>query len=73
VSPVTKYALSPLATISRAGPDGQVVIHGGSGFDRQRVEIDSQGGGSSAFVTWILARSAPATPGELIDSLTSSL
>jgi SagB-type dehydrogenase family enzyme len=70
---VTKYALSPLATINRAGPDGQVVIHGGSGFDRQRVEIDGQGGGSSAFVTWILARSAPATHDELIDSLVVSL
>jgi len=73
VSSVTKYALSPLATISRAGPDGQVVIHGGSGFDRQRVDIDGPGEGSSALVTWILARSAPATHGELIDSLASSL
>lgn len=72
MSSVTKYALSPLATISRAGPDGQVVIHGGSGFDRQRVEIDG-GGGSSAFVTWILARCAPATRGELIHSLVTSL
>ncbi|AUS79737.1 hypothetical protein C1701_16950 [Actinoalloteichus sp. AHMU CJ021] len=70
---MTKYALSPLATISRAAPDGRVVIRGGSGFDRQRVDIDGQGEGRSAFVTWILARSAPATHGELIHSLASSL
>lgn len=73
MSSVTKYALSPLATITRGGPDGQIVIHAGSGFDRQRVEIDGEAGGSSALVAWILARSAPATHDELIDSLVGSL
>lgn len=73
MSSVTKYALSPLATITRGGPDGQIVIHGGSGFDRQRVEIDGETGGSSALVAWILARSASATHDELIDSLVGSL
>ncbi|MQA07399.1 MAG: SagB/ThcOx family dehydrogenase [Pseudonocardiaceae bacterium] len=70
---VIKYALSPLATISRTGPEGQIVIHGGSGFDRQRVEIGGQDGGASALVTWILAQAAPATHDELIESLSDVL
>lgn len=70
---MTKYVLSPLATISRTSGDGGIVIHGGSGFDRQRVDIDGKGEGASALLAWILARSAPTTHDELIDSLVASL
>lgn len=67
----TKHALSPLTTISRA--DSAVVIHAGSGADRQRVEFDSDDSGASVLVAWILARSVPATHDELIESLTTEL
>lgn len=71
MSSVLRYVLSPLTTINRTGPDGQVVIHAGSGFDRQRVEIGERG--APALVTWILAQSTPATHNELIDSLADAL
>lgn len=71
--PVIKYALSPLAIMRPASPEGRVVIHAGSGRDRQRVEICGHGGGSSALVTWILAQSTPATRDELIKSLVGTL
>lgn len=71
--PETRYTLSPLATVSRAGPDGKIVIHAGPGADRQRVEIDGSGGGSLALLTWILERSAPAARGELAGSLAAAL
>lgn len=70
---VGKYALSPLATVARTGVDGQVVIHGGSGFDRQRVDIAGEGEGAFTFVTWVLARSMPAARDELSDSLADVL
>lgn len=72
-APVGKYALSPLATVARAGVDGQVVIHGGSGFDRQRVDIAGEGEGAFVFVTWVLACSVPAAQDELSDSLADVL
>ncbi|RIK08235.1 MAG: hypothetical protein DCC49_09230 [Acidobacteria bacterium] len=70
---MAKYALSPLATISREGPDEAIVILAGSGFDRQRVEIEGQGEGASALVSWILAQSSPRSHDELVNALASAL
>jgi SagB-type dehydrogenase family enzyme len=70
---VSKYALSPLATVARTDTDGQVVIHGGTGFDRQRIDIGGEGGGAFAFVTWVLCCSTPAAHDELCQSLANVL
>lgn len=70
---MSKYALSPLASVTRTGRDGQVVIHGGTGFDRQRVEIAGQVSVAFAFMAWVLARTEPAARDELRDSLADVL
>ena len=68
-----KYALSPLTVVARTDNDGQVIIHGGSGFDRQRVDVGGENDGAFAFITWVLGRSVPATHDELCASLADTL
>lgn len=65
---MSKYALSPLTNLARSG-EGGVVIHGGSGFDRQRVDVGGEESGAFGFITWVLGCSAPAAHDELCESL----
>lgn len=49
------------------------MVHGGSGFDRQRVEIDGQDEGATALVAWLLDRTKPATISQHAENLATSL